>query len=856
MAFDIFFDDQSPNPLVDMGNEVAEDSPFGNGSIFNKNICGDYTLDLSEGTYKGFELTAFLKKKDSSASFNWEDYSGNALVESIQEEDPTIQLPPQDNYPAFTIAYPERDALYVAPDVGSYYVIPPIFQGAQLNKRICKISYQPAFTIEEDVSNFEFNFGLYYYYLDALDKISYSPALSGDNTQSVTAKEAYRAITLKTGDVASYYSFLQEVGLSNIEALFVKRIQEFQTKLNKNNLKQIEWFYSTIPIELLQLFDRAVLWEDLKLLLAYDESKWFVDNSGTMIKVLQSIVAQEGGEVYLYDQFYQDPVFIKKIYNALDGEEEFQGTNMPRKTLFASILNALTYAAYDANQWDFEAKTSFSFAEGFKVDSNVVFSDTYEGKFNLTQLQESTYTIYTKYGSTEQDYWDTAPGRTTEYLHPLELVNVTIPFGQEGETIVVPFPAIMVKDMAYKAEWEEIGEILRAGFNVLAIIGGIVVLATTANPLLLMAAVVDIGLAATDLVVQAYKDELMQTEWGKEFLKSWEKIYAIGGLALAIISAPQLLQSITRTGGRLLLRATGATRNFLKKVLVSVILEVNIARASKMTGVAVEVGLDAIKAITEVKINIAAATRLQEQGVIFGRLVDESGQVTYSAVYKGEVLVPKGSAKQLKKELKSAWRKTGDDLIKELDRLEGIVLERKIEKRARQFIHKWSQKSASLINLSIKEMSDAIRGYTTKIDKIADAIAQEKIKVNILDHDEFIGILQDLLIREGRNPNEAYFIKAFTLGTETFYSSSTIPQRFLTQLVHEGTHAFDNVRKIELLRGGASLEDVNIQMGKTWAREERAFINEWEFQKAARMQTDYDSIEEIKAYIREVYKNN
>lgn len=672
MAFDIFFDDQSPNPLIEMGNEVAEDSPFGNGSIFNKNICGEYTLDVLEGTYKGFELTAFLKKKDSSASFNWEDYDGNALVESMQEEDPTIQLPPQDNYPAFTIAYPERDALYVAPDVGSYYVIPPIFQGAQLNKRICKISYQPAFTIEEDVSNFEFNFGLYYYYLDALDKISYSPALSGDNIQSVTAKEAYRAITLTTGDVASYYGFLQEVGLSNIEALFVKRIQEFQTKLNKNNLKQIEWFYSTIPSELLQLFDRAVLWEDLKLLLAYDESKWFVDNSGTMIKVLQSIVAQEGGEVYLYNQFYQDPVFIKDIYNALDGEEEYQGTNMPRKTLFASILNALTYAAYDANQWDFEAQTSFSFAEGFKVDSNVVFSDTYEGKFNLTQLQKSTYTIYTKYGSTEQDYWDTALGRTTEYLHPLELVNVTIPFGQEGETIVVPFPAIMVKDMAYKAEWEEIGEILRAGFNVLAIIGGIVVLATTANPLLLMAAVVDIGLAATDLFIQAQKDKYLQTPEGRAFLQTWEKIYTIGGLATAIVSLPDLAKAVMSSGAKLMVnihKASKLARDFIIQNVRKVILaSADTLFLTKEFIKNIELGAKVLLN-TPVKFAEVALKNLEEAGVLFARIEDYEGQFAFAALYDGRLLAQSNTPKELKNALKRAWDKTGKELAAELKAL-------------------------------------------------------------------------------------------------------------------------------------------------------------------------------------------
>jgi hypothetical protein len=38
-------------------------------------------------------------------------------------------------------------------------------------------------------------------------------------------------------------------------------------------------------------------------------------------------------------------------------------------------------------------------------------------------------------------------------------------------------------------------------------------------------------------------------------------------------------------------------------------------------------------------------------------------------VYKGEVIVPNGSSKELRKSLDSAWAKTGDDLAKELEKL-------------------------------------------------------------------------------------------------------------------------------------------------------------------------------------------
>ena len=64
--------------------------------------------------------------------------------------------------------------------------------------------------------------------------------------------------------------------------------------------------------------------------------------------------------------------------------------------------------------------------------------------------------------------------------------------------------------------------------------------------------------------------------------------------------------------------------------------------------------------------------RLEEQGVIFVRLVDDAGVESYAAVYKGEVLTNIGDSKRLKQELRSAWNKTGDDLAKELEELKTL----------------------------------------------------------------------------------------------------------------------------------------------------------------------------------------
>ena len=61
-----------------------------------------------------------------------------------------------------------------------------------------------------------------------------------------------------------------------------------------------------------------------------------------------------------------------------------------------------------------------------------------------------------------------------------------------------------------------------------------------------------------------------------------------------------------------------------------------------------------------VKFSTLAFARLEEKGVIFAPLEDLDGVESYSAIYKGEVLVQGGSAADLRKSLDGAWNKTRD----------------------------------------------------------------------------------------------------------------------------------------------------------------------------------------------------
>ncbi len=680
MAFDNFFDDQyTSNPLVEMGNTVAENSPFGNGSTFTTNICGEHDIFFHDGAINGERLLKFLIDKKEER-FRWDDYlTDRALAERSG------------------IALIEADATYVAPII--IFDAPPLINFAQLNKRICEIDYTPAFYIGVDLASRSIDLVLYYYYRDANLQFGTTTTTIGSDiaTTTVTSKKKYQAIVLRANDATTFQYYIQQIGMEDIKSVMINKFQTAQRELNRNNLEQIDWFYSQLPDFIVQSFDKEVLWEDLKALLRYDHSSMFMDNSSNIIKVMRGIVAQEGGNGYLYNLLYSQPKLLKSFYESLNGEETHEGEVMPRKSIFAALLLAMTFSVYDTRKLAFETVSNFTFDATHRVDSNVFFSDKFDDRFNLTQ--ESKVTRSNLRHGTTYEAWDTQPGRTTEYLHPLDLVNVTFPFG-EADAITVPFPAIMVKDMAYKDEWENIDAILRAGFNIIAIIGGVVVLATSGNPLVLLMAAVDVGLATVDLLVQGAREELMKTPEGREFLATWESIYTIGGLAIAVVSAPQLLRSVIRGGANLLGKAVGATRSFLKKVLVSMILEINIARFSKTSYKTVDVGLEVLKS-AKIEFPIAAVTRLEEQGVIFVRLVDDAGVESYAAVYKGETIVPPSKAQELRKELRKTWNKTGDDLVRGLDEI--LELERRI-------INEWDD----ALLLSKRSLKKRVKNLTYK----------------------------------------------------------------------------------------------------------------------------------------------
>jgi hypothetical protein len=240
---------------------------------------------------------------------------------------------------------------------------------------------------------------------------------------------------------------------------------------------------------------------------------------------------------------------------------------------------------------------------------------------------------------------------------------------------------------------------------------------------------------------------------------------------------------------------------------------------------------------------------LEEKGVIFARLEDLEGVESYSAIYKGEVLVQGSSAADLRKSLDGAWAKKGDDLVRELDVLESRAIKRKLTATFKEFTS-----SGKLIrDLSKSKIANALRGFTLHSNRVADLLDEGLMKIKILSDKKFNKILKD----DGDSPHVIAATIAFTAedGKAFFRASSNI-EDFLSALVHEGSHVLDHLERLDLERLNKTGTFIENTIGNNWAQEKRAYSRERSFQKAANMDVEYESIKDMVKHIENNYIEN
>ncbi|WP_417558508.1 hypothetical protein [Mesoflavibacter zeaxanthinifaciens] len=185
-----------------------------------------------------------------------------------------------------------------------------------------------------------------------------------------------------------------------------------------------------------------------------------------------------------------------------------------------------------------------------------------------------------------------------------------------------------------------------------------------------------------------------------------------------------------------------------------------------------------------------------------------------------------------------------DDLIKKgeldeaskfktIDSLEDVAgIKAKRIDQFKQFVKKWN--GNSIAKLTRKEIADNLKGFTEQANRVAKLIEKGDIPINILDEKTFIKQYEEL----GGLAEDADFIDAFAYGEKTYYKSTTPIDRFLSEVVHESTHAKDYID---------GLNDID----NIW--EKRARFYERAFQIATGQEKDFETIKELLEFINLYY---
>jgi|GEM_PF-1475013 len=579
-----------------------------------------------------------------------------------------------------------------------------LFRTGKLNRRICYVD-EWNYGINLEGSRVVYSVILPYKDAKGLG-IRSEPATPMDDFRR---EEQYEAIKLEVYDHKVFLGFIAgafgQGYAKNVRSRMVEYFAYFLDKYG-TDAGMLKNLYEQAPDFVLQgllaQLGEKTLWAHLQLLTEYDDTGMlsvFKDSSSALINVLKAF----GNAALLYNNFRKDPMLVKRIYKNLDNTSEYMGQTFSNRIIFSYLLNALCIA----NGYRDLTYTDQTFYYGgmYKLDADItrVFSKEKDDEFFLQQKKVIPLGGIDFLPFTEEI--DEGPGAM---YHPLDMVFLVDT--ETADQLPLPVPAIVIKALSDEEEWAEVNRAVRIGLDVLALVLGVITVATTGNPTVFALALIDIGLAGTDLVVQGLYEELSQIPEGREFIALWEKIYMVGGL---ITAGPLLIKGIMKAGTALWKTALAIKNirvmNFIRACMTKVILEVNIANFSRNTVKELIYGEEAL-AQSGVHFSTAGITRLQEQGVLFVKGLDGQGRaVGYAVIYEGEVIA-QGTAREVREALKDAWKA-------EKSALPGIL---------RDLIPKWRfthmPTSGAVINESTKRGTFLVGSFATDLKNILEEL--------------------------------------------------------------------------------------------------------------------------------------
>ncbi|MNX59373.1 hypothetical protein D3C86_902500 [compost metagenome] len=548
----------------------------------------------------------------------------------------------------------------------------------KLNSRACHVNLdKPGYLFKIDAAKKNLNFRIAFVYEDAMHLRNYDVTPEVEN--DFVLGDQFNAIIIKTDDANAFVALAEHTGLKEFVKEKIKNAFVEALKMAKTG-SELKFIYENIPDfilnQLLFLLKEEKLWDHVNLLTDYDDTGTFSnfkDGSGALMNLFKAF----GNSYYIIEKFSEDQAFLKRIYENLDGSSEFMGQVTSNRIIFASMISACCI-------YNNKLKTIgkiFYYGKGYKIDSDISwFSDEKEDEFYLKQqkIVEHTYqqpnTETDEFGVTipvgpdlERIYSETVDQDQGKMYHPLDMVSLVD--YTSGIDIPIPVPIIFVKALAGEKEIQDVELAIRIGFDIVAIIAGVIVMATTANPGVFALALADVVLATGDVAINASRNEILETPGGAEFLNTWEQIYVVGGI---ITAGPALLQSFFKAGAGLLRTANAIKNfkiaNFARACITKVILEINIANFTQNTVKEILYGEEALK-FSGVNFKMAGVTRLQQEGVLFIKGIDAEGKaVAYAAIYRGEAIA-NGTAKEVRETFKEIWVAKGANLIEKLNEI-------------------------------------------------------------------------------------------------------------------------------------------------------------------------------------------
>jgi hypothetical protein len=643
-------------------------------------------LPFDDDFYKGginyYKLVQYIKTEYNQI-FDSTNFEGIAVNNTSTTSSPTTGVPVTSYYTTI-----ENVPFSYSDNIGNSVVTN---LSGRLNTRKCFLELKAPnlqwgwwFTL--DSKNKEIALGIEYYYKGTYKQKR--DLLSTPQLNDYTIENKYKAIIITTPNINDFVGLISDIYGKDTEKNIKQAIIEEYISVLKdcNNGKELKFLYNNIPDFVLEDIKNnkkigvETLWDHMIMLTEYDDTGFlsnFKDASAALIKVLQAV----GDSKILYTKFSADPTLIRRIYYNLDGSSNVSQLGLNEKgalvmaqvpvknrILFADFLTALCVA--NKNEGLIDSKKTFYYGKEYKFDANVTGYNENNDEFFLKQLKKVTRNEILIIPDDLPSKVERIPIETSSfeetdegaYYKPLELVNLVDTDTNDAPRTV---PAILIKALSDEEEWKQIDKNIRIGFDILALVVGIIVVATTGNPALFALAVADIGLAGIDIGVQALHDELAATEKGRAFLEVWEKVYLVGNL---ITAGPALIGSIFKAG-TLLLRAVETAknfnvRNFVMACFTKIIIERNIANFAKGS---IEVFADLNKEFGRGSTLSVRLANLQKEGILFFKGVFEGNAVKQFCLFFEGKILSIGDLRKIIEDVAEIARTKGANLLEKIN---------------------------------------------------------------------------------------------------------------------------------------------------------------------------------------------